>query len=239
MKKLIIFLIFFPFCLNAQVSDNFEDGDISGWTESTAGRWAASDVSPITGSYSLHHIYDNAASGHDQISYDISSLNIGEGTTTWLFQVKYGYNPSSGNKWGVFLFADNDASEMYPAGNVNGYLVGVNYTGSDDTLRLWKITSGSAAELIKTNIDWEDSVGISTSAGFEITRTSAGTWNLKVDIDGGLDNLISRGTAVNSDFINSNYFGLYYEYTSSADRKLWFDDFDLSQVNTPPTIKNV
>ncbi|MBE9467075.1 MAG: lamin tail domain-containing protein [Bacteroidetes bacterium] len=230
MKKILFFLILLPFSLTAQVTDNFEDGNITGWTESSADRWVASDINPITGNYSLHHIYDNLASDHDQISYDISSLNVNSGTTTWWFQLKHAYNPSSGNNWSVFLFADSSASYMCQDSIVNGYLVGVNYTGSDDTLRLWKISAGAPTELIKTNIDWEDSVGTSTAAGFQISRTADGTWNLKVDTDGDYDNLTNRGTAFDDEFTNSNYFGLYYEYTSAQDKKIWFDNFILSQA---------
>jgi len=40
----------------------------------------------------------------------------------------------------VYLAADDDASGMYPAaGEASGYAVGVNFTGSDDLLKLWKI----------------------------------------------------------------------------------------------------
>ena len=57
LKRLIILFLLFPSFTFAQFTDDFEDGDISNWTESTAGRWAASDISPLNGLYSLHHIF--------------------------------------------------------------------------------------------------------------------------------------------------------------------------------------
>ena len=228
MKKLLFITLFFPFFIFAQVSDNFDDGNITGWTESTAARWNASTDNPINGTYSLHHIFDTTEASHDQISYSLPSLNLGAGTTTWRFQLRHGYNPSSSNNWGVFLFADNNASEMYPGGNINGYVIGIDYSDSDDTLKLWKITSGMASELIKTNIDWEDSVGTSNAAGFEINRTSTGEWEIKIDSDGGFDNLISKGIGNDSEHTADNHFGVYFEYSATQDMKLWFDDLSIN-----------
>lgn len=37
------------------ITDNFEDGDITGWTEGTASDWTNSTSSPITGTRSLKH----------------------------------------------------------------------------------------------------------------------------------------------------------------------------------------
>ena len=91
MKKIFIALLFIPFIIQAQITDDFEDGDILGWTESTVSRWEASSTNPLSGTYSLHHAYDNLSSGFDQISTDMTSINIGEGIVVWQFQVKYGY----------------------------------------------------------------------------------------------------------------------------------------------------
>ena len=226
MKKLILILILIlPFVLNAQVNDDFEDGNIDGWTESTATHWEASDVNPLNGTYSLHHAYDNSGDGTDQISTDMSSININAGTVTWRFQVKHGYSPSGSNNWSCFLFSDADATEMYPSGTANGYAVGVNYSGADDIIRIWKITSGSGSEILNTSFNWQDNISTSTIVGFEITRTTAGEWTVYIDQDGGFDNLVQIGSsATNTDHITANHLGFYYEYTSSQDLKLWLDD---------------
>ena len=224
-------MFFMPIFLSAQVNDDFEDGDIVDWTQSEADHWEVSDIDPLNGVYSMHHVYDNTSAGFDQISKIFSGIDLSLGTTTWQFQVKYGYpTPSSGNNWACFLFSDADANEMFPSGSANGYAVGVNYSGSDDSLRLWKISSGGASEVINCGLDWEDDLGTGVY-GFQVTRTATGDWTVFVDFDGGFDNLVQIGeTENNSDFSTPNYFGFYYEYSSAQDRKLWIDDVSIVGV---------
>ncbi len=244
MKNLLfIVIVLLPFILNAQINDDFEDGNLDGWTESTAGHFAASSENPINGTYSLHHVFDNTATGHDQISIPFGAFDISAETTTWRFQTRYEYNPSGDNTWSVFLFADNNASEMFPGGNINGYVFGVNFSGTSDLVKLWKITNGSASQIVNTNYNWQTNIGTSGTAGFEIKRTVAGDWSIFIDDNGGFDNLIQIGTTTNNtDFNTTNYFGICYEYTSTADQNLWLDDFYLgSEIadTEAPEIQNI
>ncbi|MBT3192463.1 MAG: fibronectin type III domain-containing protein [Verrucomicrobia bacterium] len=212
------------------LDDDFEDSDISGWTESTASRWEATASTPISGGASLHHAYDNASDDHDQASYTLSGLDVTAATTTWRFQVKHGYDPSTGNNWGAFLLSDLAAAEMYPSGGADGYVLGVNYTGSDDNLKLWKITAGAATELLDTGLDWQTTITDSGTAGIEVQRTAVGSWSVKVDTDGGFDNLVAQGgSLVNTDYTTASHFGIYYEYSSTQDQKLWVDDISITQ----------
>jgi len=214
------------------LNDNFEDDDLTGWTQSTAGRFDATNDTPISGSISLHHVYDNASAGNDQISYSTDGLDLTAATTTWRFQTKHTYNPSSGNNWGVFLLSDSAAAEMYPSGAADGYVAGVNYTGTDDNLKIWKITAGAATEVLDTTLDWQTTITTANAAGVEVTRTAAGSWSVKVDTDGGFDNLVAQGgSASNTDYTNTAYSGVYYEYTAAADRRLWVDDISITQPN--------
>ncbi len=229
MKKIIFLLsFFFPLFAFSQLSDNFEDDDISDWSQSETDHWEASNINPLNGIYSLHHAYDNSASGHDQISINFPNVNILNGTTTWQFQVKHGYAPSSSNDWACFLFSDADANQMFTSGTANGYAVGVNYSGSDDTIRIWKVTSGSGSEVINTHFNWEVNITTSTIVGFQVSRTASGEWTVFIDTNGGFDNLVQIGSSVvNTDHITANYFGFFYEYSSSQDLKLWIDDVSI------------
>jgi len=231
MKKLLFLsLILIPLFINAQINDDFEDGNIDGWTVSSADTWAASSVTPLNGSYSLHHIFDNASAGHDQISHPFGAIDISAGIVTWQFQVKHGYAPSSGNNWGVFLFSDMDANNMYPqsGGNASGYVIGVNYNGeTDDMLGLWEVSSGTETRTINTNSSWQSNVGTSQAVGIKVTRSTLGEWNLFWDIDGGFDNLVPLGSVTDLNQNITNYLGVYYEYSSAQDRKLWIDDISI------------
>ena len=234
MKNLVFFFFFlFPFLNYAQINDDFEDGDIVGWTEGTPGDWAASATSPITGNYSLKHNLDNVA-GASFITHNISGISVNGGETVWQFNFKNGaWNPSGSNNFGVYLFSDiQDLS-----GAVNGYAFGVNLTGTDDTLTLWKISSGSFTALIKTPFEWPNSATV----GVRITRSSTGMWTTEYDTDGGFDNLISGGTATDNTFNNASYFGAYFEFTSTRAGEFWVDDVSLTGASDtdPPIIQNI
>lgn len=241
--RVLIICLFIPISLFAQFTDDFEDGDISNWTESSGSRWSASGDSPLSGSFSLHHIYDNTLGDHDQISVMLPTLDLNAGETKWKFKIKYDYNPSGGNNWNVFLSADADASEMFPSGAINGYVLGVNFAESDDTLRLYKIESGNSEIITSTTLNWDDDTNPSDTSAIEVTRSSSGDWEIKYNSTGDFGSLSSIGTGNDNSFSFANYFGIYYLYTSSADRKLWIDDIEIiGQIfvdNDPPFVDSL
>ena len=122
-----------------QIVENFESGSINNWVQSTEGRWKADTTASISGRFSLHHIFDNPDAGTDRIGIPITDLHPSQGLTRWSFLVRHGYDPSSSNNWSVFLMSDAEPAAMSPDGSTNGFAIGVNLTGYDDTLRLWKV----------------------------------------------------------------------------------------------------
>ncbi len=237
MKKLVHLILLLPLAAYGQLNEDFEGGTINGWQESTSSRWAASTDNPITGYFSLHHIYDNPAADHDQISHPVYTINLDSATTTWRFKIRYGYTPSGPNHWGVFLISDQNAEQMHPSGSANGYLLGVNYKGTDDYIKLWEISSGSAQEILNTGFNWENQVSTSQVIGFQILRSKVGLWEVMMDTTGGFDNLFSLGTVTNSTWSLFNHFGIYYKYSSSQDMKLWLDDISIDGFVVVDTIK--
>lgn len=231
-----IFFFFFlliPSFIFSQINDDFEDGDISGWTESTTGDWISSASMPITGAYSLKHNLDNV-SGTSFITHNINNISINAGETVWQFNFKNGnWNPSGSNYFGVYLFSDiQDLS-----GNVNGYAFGVNMSGTSDVLTLWKVSSGSFTPVIETPYTWPNSATI----GARITRSATGLWSVEYDDNGGFDNLISGGSATDNTFNNAYYFGAYFKFTSTRAGEFWLDDVSLTGTadTDPPIIQNI
>ncbi len=208
------------------INDNFDDGDLSGWTEGTASDWANSTDSFITGTNSLKHNL-SSVSGSSYIYHSTAGLDLTTKDATWQFNLKNGsWDPSGSNKFWIFLTAnETDLSSA----TVDGYAVGVNLTGSTDILTLWKVTDGAAdGAIITSSIDWNSS----NTKGIKITRSTSGAWNLSVDADGGFDSLVSEGNVTNTDYTFSNYFGLEFFYTSSRAGLLWLDDV-LVEGTTP------
>jgi len=242
MKHLLFLFCFLPAVVFAQFTSDFEDGDISSWTQSNTGRWAASSVSPLSGDFSLHHIFDNPDAGNDQIAKKLPSIDITTQDVTWRFSLKHTYNPSSSNHWGVFLISDANAYQMYPGGAVNGYAAGVNLSGYDDTLRLWKLTNGTVSEVIKTTINWQEDIGTSMAPAIEIIRSTHGDWEFKINPEGNFNNTYSIGKGHDSEYTFTDFFGVFYNYSSAQDMKLWVDDiyFGAEIKDTiPPQISTI
>jgi hypothetical protein len=164
MKKVFFLFLLMPALAFGQISDDFESGNLDKWICPIAGRWKADATSTLAGSYSLHHVFDNSQAGYDQIGISLEDLKPLSGTTTWSFKIRHGYNPSSTNNWSVFLMSDSEPSSMMPNGNVSGFAVGVNLSGYDDTLRLWKIKNGSVTKVLSSGVNWEKDIGTSSMA---------------------------------------------------------------------------
>jgi hypothetical protein len=224
MKIIVAFFIIIPISLTGQVEQDFEDSSAAKWTQSDYGRWEASSFKPINGKYSLHHIYDNPAAGHDQISIGYNALLLDSANATWRFKIRHGYNPSSNNNWGFFLVADKNSLLMFPGVDINGYVLGVNFTGNDDLVKLWKITSGKIYELANTNFNWQENAGTDKNVGFEVSRDITGWWTIGADTSHISDNFITIGKVRDSEHNYSLFSGIYYKYSATQDRQLWFDD---------------
>ena len=234
MKKVILLLSFMPLPALCQISENFENGTISHWTQSPAERWCADKVSAISGTFSLHHIFDNPDAGNDQAGIPLLNLRPDAGTTKWSFSVKHGYDPSSSNNWALFLMSDNGPSEMYPGGIVNGYAVGVNLTGSDDTLRLWRIRQGNPETIISTGVNWQTTVGITAAVRIDVERTMTGAWKISVINQSGI--IIDTSTGTGNEIFPVAWSGIYYKYSSTRDRLLWIDNITVDGVFIVDTI---
>ena len=224
MRITIFFFLLLPLPLLSQIIQNFENSSPEMWMQSDYPRWDTSSFKPLNGKYSLRHIYDNAGSGHDQISLEHNTLLLDSATTTWKFKIRHGYNPSSNNNWGVFLVSDKNSSYMHPGADVNGYVIGVNFTGYDDLIKLWKVTSGNTYEVVNTNINWQENIGTERAVEFEVIRNKHGHWIIKSDTSTGNINPLLPGSAEDSEHKHSLFFGIYYKYSATQDQKLWFDD---------------
>ncbi len=232
-KSVLLSLLLLPALVSAQVNHDFESGDLSGWTQNAATSWEISNVTPISGTASIHHSRNNTADGVDAISKNLSGINLANGTTTWKFRIKHGFAPSSTNNWGFFLMSNQDANGLV-AKTANGYALGVNLSSTDDFIRLWKITGSTKTEIINTSYNWGTSIGTSVAPGIQVTRDADGTWKIFLDADGGFDNLIQIGSsAVEASYTDISNFGIYYKYIASKDMMLWADD--ISIIGPPDT----
>jgi hypothetical protein len=233
MRTIIYSLIFFiaPILGFAQViSYDFEDGNISGWTQSPVSQWSASSLNPIGGAISLRHATVASAELTDRISTPFPSWNSTEGKITWRARIRHNTAPTSGNHWGIFLSCNLDATGMIPSATPNGYAVGVNMEpSSDDILKLYRVTNGVFTPIITSSINWETQVGVNlTSIGaIEVERKPDGIFTLRAAINGQYSSLISQGSVVNTQYSIGGHWGFYFKYTGTNTGKLTADDVSL------------
>ncbi len=207
---------------NLPFTDDFEDGDLAGWTLDAAGTWTNSSSSPITGLRSAKNNVSGAAGTNYLAAATYFAL---DGTqTVWRFNLKNGsFDPSGNNRFWVYLVA---SESNLKANSVCGYAVGVNLSGTDDLLKLWRVTNaGNDGTLINSGFDWNASMTI----GIEVTRSAAGLWTLKYDTNGGFDNLVTGGAATDTYYTEANAFGLFFQFTSSYAGLLRWDDISITQ----------
>ncbi|TFH33173.1 MAG: lamin tail domain-containing protein, partial [Bacteroidia bacterium] len=234
MKNLLLISLLLPLASYGQVSYDFESGDLSGWVFNYPGRWSVDNDLPLSGIGSLHHIFDNNVAGIDVAAIDISTIRPDLDTVSWQFCLRYGYDPSSSNNWGIYLSSDSEVASMIPGGNASGFIIGVNLSGYDDTLRIWRSSSGNLVKVVTTGINWQNDIGPLKTCLFRISRSPDGVWSVAVGVDGDLP--VPAGEGFDNSWFNTGWFGIYYRYTSTCDRLLWFDDLLIGGMFVEDTI---
>ncbi len=228
MKKVILLAMFMPVMAYGQIFENFETGTADKWIQGVKGHWKADTTASITGKFSLHHVFDNSSSGSDYIGLPLTDLHPDEGLTRWEFLIKHSYDPSASNNWAVYLMSDIDPVSFAGEAAPNGFAIGVNLSGYDDSLRLWKIKKGSASVVITCPLNWQNDIGIAEAAGIFVERTESGLWSISLyDPD---NNLICTARSSDYELFNASWLVLNYRYSSTRDRLLWLDDLKIEGV---------
>ena len=225
MKKVILLAVLMPFTAFGQIVENFETGNLVNWVQSIEGHWKADSTSSISGKFSLHHIFDNPDAGTDRTGFPIKNLHPGQGVTRWSFLLRHGYDPSSSNNWSVFLMSDKEPSAMSVDGGTNGFAIGVNLIGSDDSLRLMKVRDGVLTTVVNCRVNWQSVVGITEPVKIDIERSGEGLWTVSVFRMNG--NLIGITKGTDGELFSPLWFGIFYRYSSTRDRLLWIDDINI------------
>jgi len=238
MRILVLLLTLMPCVLTGQVIIDFESGITDDWIFPENERWGLDSLNPISGAYSLKHIYNNSESGTDIAYIPVRGLKMDKDRVLWRFRVRHGYNPSSSNNWSVILVSDSEPDKEIAGGTLNGIVLGVNITGYDDTLKLWKQIDGSLSLILSTNINWQNNVGPDQAPLICVERDTDGNWNIYFETEGDEAYLIGKG--FDECCLNSEYWGVLYNYTSSCDQLLWIDDIEISgcfeEDHIPPEI---
>lgn len=202
------------------ITYNFENADITGWTQKPQNRWAITTSTPISGSASLKHSFDSPVAYTDTIYTALPAWDNDKGDVTWRILVRHGYDPSASNSWWVYLMTD----ENLTTNGESGYAVGVNLIGSDDLLKIWRVDNGVPQVIFTSTLNWQTQIGTGKPGAIEVTRTFDGLFTLKASTLGNFSTLVVFGSTSDVTYKTFSHFGIGYRYSSAQDMKLWVDD---------------
>ncbi|HMC96603.1 MAG TPA: hypothetical protein VKG92_03055, partial [Flavobacteriales bacterium] len=222
-----LFMAVSVLAVQAQVSDDFEDGDFT-----TGTIWA--------GSAALFTVVDN---GGDQMlrsncpiaaTYYLTTPNTLVNDAQWEFFIDLRFATSGANYVDVFMMSD--AANL--TASANGYFVRVG--GTSDRLELFRSDAGTATSLAVQSPDGVVNSSTSNPFRVKVTRSAAGAWTLLFD-DGATGTYTPAGSVSDPTYTSSTHFGLRVEQSSAASvvNNHFFDDFVVTAIPvdlTPPTL---
>lgn len=228
MKKIFIIstALFYALVCEAQVSENFSDGDLTNspvWTPDQVGNWTV-----VNGQLRSNSTLANS-------SFYITTPSAKALNAQWEFWINLQFNTSSANYVDVYLTSDQ--SNLLSATN-NGYFVRIG--GTPDEISLYKITAGTVSLLIN-GVD-----GVTNSSSntlrIKVIRDTNNTWTLERDAAGGT-NFFLEGSVTDNSFVTSAFFGIRIQQsTASFFNRHFFDDLYAGEIipdSEPPVLQQL
>ena len=235
MKRFLIIFAYLPLILNAQITEQFTDGDFTynpKWVGDTVVFKIETSTTSLPASMvpSLRLKNDTATSGNTYYSYlsTVNNMAISD-SAEWQFWVKLALNPSSSNN-GRFYLVSN---QQNVTGSLNGYYVGIGE--QSDVLTFCRQNGNTVTTLITgsvTNLN-----NSNNTVRIKVKKSATGIWELYSDATGG-SNFVLEGTATDNTITATNWLGFYCKYTSSNKDKWYFDDIYAGsiQIDTIPPV---
>jgi len=221
----IIFILFSPLWVVAQLEDDFSDGDFS-----NNPTWEG-NVDKFTVNADFQLQLSHADATDDDISTLVTAMDLGD-NTTWEFYVNLKFSPSDNNFAKFYLLSNSNDLIT----DLNGYYIriGGNLTGSNDAIELHKQTGSNSELLIRGQMG---GAGTSPNVRVKVERSSNGEWELLVDYSAG-NNFVSEGTATDNSHAVGAYVGLVCTYTKTNSEEFFFDDIivNTDYVDRPPIL---
>lgn len=234
MRWIFIFLMFVAVASNAQLNDDFSDGDFTSnpvWSGDVS-NYMISTSSAIPSAMHPGLQSTNTVADTTYLSTPFT-MSLSD-SLEWTFWAKMSFNPSSSNFGRVYLTSDMDVL----TGDLFGYYVALSEAGNDRLCLVRQdgnihavLITGTVANMNKTTNVFR----------VKVKRDNSGNWTLMSDTLGN-DNYAIEGTAHDVTYSGSSYFGIYTQYTVSNATKFYFDDFYAGpvQVDTvPPSVLKV
>ncbi|MBX7242823.1 MAG: lamin tail domain-containing protein [Bacteroidia bacterium] len=216
--------VYFP--LNAQITDNFSDGDFSNnpaWTGNTA----LFQVNPAL------ELQSNGQLLNDTIYLSTPSTLMND--TEWRIKVKMTLSPSINNFSKVYLVS----SQADLTATLNGYYLQLGENGTADAIKLYR-QDGLTSVLLATAAT-SGAIAVNPDVMIKVTRDASGNWTIFADYSGGT-NFIQEATISDNTYTTTAHFGVWVRHSSSNNTKYYFDDVYAGPFlidTTPPSLTSV
>ncbi len=224
MKWFLVIALMAANAAMAQVSENFDDGDFSANPP-----WNGNTASFVINMGELQS--SSATADHRFFLSTPNDLAHAE----WSFRVRLDFSTSSLNYVDVYILSNNE--DLVAAGNT-GYFVRVGYT--QDEVSLYRKDATGEVKLVD-GVDGSVA-GSTNELTIRVSRGSSNRFMLFRDV-GSTGNFFAEGSAVDSVYTVTNYFGiLVRQGSSSFFNKHFFDDIIVTPFmpdTIPPAFVNV
>jgi len=221
MRRLFFLLVFLPVYLQAQVSDDFSDGNFT-----SNPRWSGDSAQFKINSGNQLQLFSSGES----VSC-LSTYNALMDSTEWIFWIKMPFDPSNQNFARIYLISDHSDLKT----NLNGYFLQFGENGTADAIQLFRQNGTTQTSVCRGK---DSLIAHSFTLRIKVTRSRGGAWKIFADPSGGT-NFIEQASGTDNTFVSTSFFGVYCKYTSSNSTKFFFDDFLIRNIqpdNSPPEI---
>jgi hypothetical protein len=232
MKRIffLITIVFFSVCVNAQINEDFTDGDFT-LNPSWIGDDTVFTIASVSGNNMLRSNSQTASN-----TFYLSTPSTLVNDCQWEFYVNLQFNTSSANYVDVYLTSDN---ANLKAPSFNAYFVRIGNTS--DEVSLYRKTSGINTIIIN-GTDGVTNTSNNTLK-IKVIRTASNVWTLETDVSGTGNNYNTEGSVIDATILTGGHFGVSItQSTSSFFNKHFFDDIYVGPIIydvTPPLVSSV
>jgi len=211
--------------INAQVTDNFTDGN---YTQNP--NWLGDD--------SIFQVTSGQLRLKGTISSEayLATSHVQSDSVTWQFYNRFALSPSTQNFSRFYVMSDTSNLE----GQLNGYYVQLGgVTGNTDSITLYKQTGNNRFRLIAGRPSTVSKTN--NLVRIKLFRDNLGNWQLYSDTTGGT-NFILEGTAFDNTHNTCKYLGWWMRYTAGNSQNFYLDDVTASEPiydTIPPKVDSI
>ena len=227
---LAFFMCLAPFAGQAQVTDDFSDGDFT-----LNPTWSGDDTHYLINGDGQLQLTNTAPSGADTSYLTTAFTSVSLDNKEWQFWLKQSFSGSANNYGRVWLACDNANPS---AAGVEGYYLQFGEALSDDAIELFYSIGGTTTSVCRGT---DGLISSSFDMRIRVRRDVAGLWSIDIDESGGYD-FVAHTSGTNTTVTSTDHIGVLCRYSGGNADNFYYDDIyfgDYILDVTPPEVVSV